>query len=219
MLNPIRRAAALRPTSRIRTGPLLGLQRNFAQVADPDGLEKTAAPAPAPFLLEELPEVLGRDEDAIRKLPPFVISRQRGFLPRQDPMPALPAQFVGLTSLLERMTIHQPADASGKRPSGLLALGQFGDAISHELRPDGPEVQAVKAAIASGDSQLISALFRDYCFATSAYLLEPVDRSYRETGLYAPGRDVLPAQLAVPLSLLANKLGHFPYMEYASSYA
>ncbi len=75
------------------------------------------------------------------------------------------------------------------------------------------------AAIETSNSHLLAALFRDYCFATSAYLLEPVDRSFRATGLYTQGRDTLPRQLAVPLKKLADKLGHFPYMEYASSYA
>jgi indoleamine 2,3-dioxygenase len=54
---------------------------------------------------------------------------------------------------------------------------------------------------------------------TSAYLLEPVDLSFRATGKYVPGRSVLPRELSKPMSLLANKLGQFPYMEYASSYA
>jgi indoleamine 2,3-dioxygenase len=56
-------------------------------------------------------------------------------------------------------------------------------------------------------------------FLTSAYLLEPVDRSFRETGKYSPGRSILPRELAQPMVALADKLGQFPYMEYASSYA
>lgn len=82
----------------------------------------------------------------------------------------------------------------------------------------------------------ISALFRDYrfvhfsslyilwcdgapSFLTSAYLLEPVDVSFRETGTYSTGRSVLPRVLAQPMAALARKLGQFPFMEYASSYA
>lgn len=48
--------------------------------------------------------------------------------------------------------------------------------------------------------------------STSAYLFEPTDASYRQTGLYAPGRDVLPAGLAVPLKKLADALAHQPFM-------
>ncbi|UZJ57123.1 hypothetical protein CBS101457_006443 [Exobasidium rhododendri] len=169
-----------------------------------------------PFLLEDMAEYkTGR----VDNLPPFVISRQRGFLPRKDPLAQLPPMFEAVDSLLKRMTIHQAADSDGKREAGLLANGSFGQAVLNELGGDGREVKAVDEAIASGKMQLISALFRDYCFMTSAYLLEPVDQSYRRTGFYDKGRDVLPRQLAVPLKKLADALSHFPYMEYASSYA
>ncbi|GAK66033.1 indoleamine 2,3-dioxygenase family protein [Moesziomyces antarcticus] len=196
-------------------------RRTFAQVSDAAAVPgKTGSAADVePYLLEELPAVQAGDKDAISKLPPFVISRERGFLPREDPMAKMPEAFAGLSSLLDRMTIHQPADANGHRATGLLGTGDFGAAVLDELKPDGKEAKAVEAAIESGNSHLLAALFRDYCFATSAYLLEPVDRAYRETGFYTQGRNVLPAQLAVPLKKLADKLGHFPYMEYASSYA
>ena len=131
----------------------------------------------------------------------------------------LPETFSTVDSLLKRMTIHQPASENGERAPGLLAKGDFGQAVLDELKGDGRELKAVEEAIASGQTQLISALFRDYCFMTSAYLLEPVDRSFRQTGYYDQGRDVLPRQLAVPLKKLADALGHYPYMEYASSYA
>jgi indoleamine 2,3-dioxygenase len=169
-----------------------------------------------PFLLEDMSEYKTGNEEA---LPPFVISRQRGFLPRKDPLVHLPDTFSTLDSLLKRMTIHQPADKNGVRAPGLLAKGDFGQAVQDELKADGIEMKTVEQVIASGNTQLISALFRDYCFMTSAYLLEPVDRSFRKTGFYDKGRDVLPRQLAVPLKRLADALGHYPYMEYASSYA
>lgn len=195
-------------------------RRGFAQVSEAASVAPSRSPVDVePYLLEELPSYLSGDQSTISKLPPFVISRERGFLPRQDPMSTLPSAFSGLESLLDRMTIHQPPNAHGERPLGLLGKGHFGDAVSDELKVDGPEAKAVDAAIESGDSHLLAALFRDYCFATSAYLLEPVDRAFRETGFYTQGRQTLPAQLAVPLKKLADKLGHYPYMEYASSYA
>lgn len=211
----LRQAAAGAPRLTSAAG-----HRNFAQVSDAASVPgKTGSVDVEPYLLEELPAVKAGDKDAISKLPPFVISRERGFLPREDPMVKMPEAFSGLSSLLDRMTIHQPADANGHRATGLLGKGEFGDAVLDELKPDGKEAKAVDAAIESGNSHLLAALFRDYCFATSAYLLEPVDRAFRETGFYTQGRNVLPAQLAVPLKKLADKLGHFPYMEYASSYA
>jgi hypothetical protein len=51
---------------------------------------------------------------------------------------------------------------------------------------------------------LISALFRDYAFLTSAYILEPVDLEFRRTGVYSTGRNFLIKELAVPLKKLAD---------------
>ncbi|EIN10769.1 hypothetical protein PUNSTDRAFT_100537 [Punctularia strigosozonata HHB-11173 SS5] len=147
------------------------------------------------------------------KIPIFSISKARGFLPRDDPLATLPAVFDPLDSLLKRMTIEQPG---GRK--GLLAYGQLGHAVKSELKPAAIERHVVRA-IETGDQVLISALFRDYCFLASAFLLEPVDLHFRATGTYTTGRDILPAEIAVPLKQLADALGHFPYMEYASSYA
>lgn len=62
------------------------------------------------------------------------------------------------------MTIKQ-YDAQGKEVGpGLLALGQFGDAVKHELKLE-DVTGAIDKIIASGDQRLLSALFRDYCFA------------------------------------------------------
>ncbi|KAM0752421.1 hypothetical protein T439DRAFT_324508 [Meredithblackwellia eburnea MCA 4105] len=159
-----------------------------------------------PKLLEDLSPA------AQKNAPIFTISKERGFLPREDPLAELPAEFSTIESLLRRMTIHQP-DGS----KGLLAKGEFGDTVLKELNQE--TTDKVLAAVKSKNQPLISALFRDFCFMTSAYLLEPVDLRFRATGQYGAGRDVLPYHLAVPLKALADELGHFPFIEYASSYA
>ncbi|KAE8258243.1 hypothetical protein A4X13_0g1803 [Tilletia indica] len=197
-----------------RPQPLIGPTRHLASATNaiPAGKHE----AQEPYLLEDLPSYKSGDKAAINALPPFVISRGRGFLPRFDPMSELPDRFSTLESLLQRMTIHQP-DGS----SGLLATGDLGPAVLDELtlseKDSAFAVQAAKDP--NADAKLLNALFRDYCFLTSAYLLEPTDQAFRATGKYGPGRGVLPAQLAVPLCALAERLGHAPYMEYASSYA
>ncbi|KAG0141216.1 hypothetical protein CROQUDRAFT_83465 [Cronartium quercuum f. sp. fusiforme G11] len=150
-------------------------------------------------------------------LPAFTLSRARGFLPRDDPLIKLPPAFEALNSLLERMTLVQP-DGS----PGLLAKGTFGQAVIAELCTSAvfeEIIKSIEEAISNNDQLLLSALFRDYSFLTSAYLLEPVDLHYKQTGEYCTGRDILPAPIAVPFKKLADALGHFPYMEYASSYA
>jgi indoleamine 2,3-dioxygenase len=46
---------------------------------------------------------------------------------------------------------------------------------------------------------MISALFRDYAFLTSAYLLEPVDVEFRKTAVHTTGRNVLIRELPVAM--------------------
>lgn len=147
-----------------------------------------------------------------RQLPSFTLSRDRGFLPRDDPVIHLPPSFAQLESLLKRMTLVQP---DGSR--GLLAEGTFGQAVIAELCDSAETLKtsnAIDAAIVDNDQSLLSALFRDYSFLTSAYLLEPVDLHYKQTGEYCSGRDILPAPIAVPFKKLADALGHFPSVHH-----
>ncbi|KAK4047562.1 hypothetical protein OIV83_005349 [Microbotryomycetes sp. JL201] len=172
-------------------------------------LASHASITPPPELVE------GFAVDQRDKLPIFTVSKERGhvvdiFLPRVDPQQMLPKAFAPLESLLNRMTIIQ---RDGSR--GLLALGQFGDAVKSEL-DTADLIRKVENVIKAGDRRLISALFRDFGFCTSAYLLEPVDLSFRATGQYSVGRDVLPECLAKPMSLLADATGSHAYLDYVS---
>jgi indoleamine 2,3-dioxygenase len=94
---------------------------------------------------------------------------------------------------------------------GLLAKGEFGTSVMKEL----PEYNVDSIT----DPALLTALFRDYTFAASSYLLEPCDLHMRKHGSYGLGRSVLPRCIAVPLSIIAGKIGVKPFMEYAQSYA
>ncbi|KAJ1980815.1 hypothetical protein H4R35_000963 [Dimargaris xerosporica] len=137
---------------------------------------------------------------------PFAVTTARGFLPQQDPLATLPPKFDALNQLLEQMPVELP---NGK--PGLLAKGELGDAVMRELPlydMDGVH-----------DPELLMALFRDYTFLASAYLLEPCDILYRETGEYGLGRPVLPKHIAMPLEAVAARIGAKPFMEYAQSYA
>ncbi|KAI8093285.1 uncharacterized protein BX664DRAFT_329380 [Halteromyces radiatus] len=140
------------------------------------------------------------------KLPMFTVGTPNGFLPRQDPLVTLPDEFKRLESLLQRMPI-QLLDGQ----PGLLASGQFGEAVKDELPLY--DVDHIE------DQHLLSALFRDYSFAASAYLLEPCDVLYRQRKEYGLGRKVLPMNIAVPLDKVAKKIHSKPFMEYALSYA
>ncbi|GAA5814764.1 hypothetical protein MFLAVUS_008266 [Mucor flavus] len=136
----------------------------------------------------------------------FSVGGENGFLPRQDPLAELPEEFSRLESLLQRMPM-QLLDGT----PGLLASGQFGDAVRDELPLY--EIDGIT------DQRLLSALFRDYTFAASAYLLEPCDILYRSQSDYGLGRKLLPMNIAVPLSKVSKKIHSQPFMEYALSYA
>jgi indoleamine 2,3-dioxygenase len=73
----------------------------------------------------------------------------------------------------------------------LLWTGDFGEAVKKEL----PLIDMSELT----RPDLITALFRDYTFLCSAYILEPCDLNWRKSGSYGLGRDVLPKQIAVPL--------------------
>ncbi|KAF8968188.1 hypothetical protein BGZ46_010936 [Entomortierella lignicola] len=138
-------------------------------------------------------------------IPSFMVGTQNGFLPRQDPMDVLPKEYEALELLLQKMPLTLK-DGS----KGLLALGQFGEACKSLPQYDLSNVE---------DSELLSALYRDYTFVASAYLLEPCDLLFRKKGEYGLGRSVLPKNIAVPLVQVAEKIGAKPFMEYALSYA
>ena len=69
------------------------------------------------------------------------------------------------------------------------------------------------------DSATLTALFRDFTFWASAYLLEPCDFNFKNSGAYGLGRDRLPKNIAIPLVEVSKKIGAAPFMEYAQSYA
>lgn len=149
-----------------------------------------------------------RKATVFNRNPQFLVDSTTGFLPRDLPLEELPPQFEKLENLLQRMPKRIRSDGS----EGLLQKGTFGETVLEELPDYSSIVEQVE------DTQLILALFRDYAFAVSGYLLEPCDIEYRKTKTYGLGRDRLPKQLAVPISILAKKLGAKPFLEYAQSH-
>ncbi len=135
--------------------------------------------------------------------PQFVVGTSNGFLPRQEPI--VLSKYKELNQLLDEMPITK---TDGKK--GLLGKNGFGKQVGNLPEYDLTTVN---------DPQALMALFRDYTFATSAYLLEESDISKQKTGEYSKGRSTLPRNLAVPLSVIAKKINQRPFMEYAQSYA
>jgi indoleamine 2,3-dioxygenase len=96
-------------------------------------------------------------------IPAFMVSTSRGFLPRAEPIVKLPQDFDALESILSRMPIKTASGAPG-----LLASGDLGAVVQKEL-PD----LSVAIEKYHHDLPLMNALYRDYSFLASAYLLEP----------------------------------------------
>lgn len=132
----------------------------------------------------------------------WVPTPANGFLPRQTPLLELPEKFKALENLLTRMPI-QKLDKS----PGLLANGTFGDALLKEL----PVIDVSDV----NDTRTLEALHRDYGHLASAFLFEPVDLEFRQTGKHGLARDYLPPSIAVPFDQVARKLGVRPYLEYS----
>ncbi|KAJ1876858.1 hypothetical protein H4R99_002666 [Coemansia sp. RSA 1722] len=135
----------------------------------------------------------------------FTVTSQTGFLPRHDPLPVLPSYFEKLEEILHEMPINK-----GDGTYGLLHSGRFGERIEHEL-----PMYDVDFIF---DSRILSALYRDYTFLASAYLLEPCDIQYRLARNYGLARRVLPANIAVPLKTIAGRINAKPFLEHSMSY-
>jgi indoleamine 2,3-dioxygenase len=127
-------------------------------------------------------------------LPAFMVSTTRGFLPRQEPVVQLPPEFDSLESILSRMPIK-----TLEGTPGLLATFTLGETVLKDL-PD------LTAAIEKykDNLPLINALYRDYSFLASAYLLEPCHHRFIKGEGYGLGRQTLPAVISRPISRCAE---------------
>ena len=127
-------------------------------------------------------------------LPAFMVSTTRGFLPRQDPVVSLPSDFDILESILSRMPIKTAVGTPG-----LLATFTLGETVLREL-PD------LTAAIDKykDNLPLMNALYRDYSFLASAYLLEPCHDRFVKGETYGLGRQTLPSVISLPISRCAE---------------
>lgn len=137
----------------------------------------------------------------------FSVRPQNGMMPRSPPMEQLPSQYADVEDIMQKMPMTR-RDGS----PGLLARGEFGDYVKSHLRMhDLSNIQ---------DPRLLTALFRDYSFMASAYMLEPSHIGMARTGVYAEGRDHIPKEIAVPLTQVTKQLEYdFPFLDYAYGYA
>ncbi|KAF6817044.1 indoleamine -dioxygenase [Colletotrichum musicola] len=148
-----------------------------------------------------------RPED--NSLPAFMVSTTRGFLPRADPIAVLPAEFAPLDDILARMPVKK-LDGT----PGLLAESKLGDVVDNEFPNLTEHIDKYKENL-----PLMNALYRDYSFLASAYLLEPCHERFVRGEGYGLGRQKLPKNISLPIARCAEITGFNPFMEYAGSYA
>lgn len=142
-----------------------------------------------------------KNDEELAALAPFTVSTENGFLPLSPPPTMLPSTFSTLNSLLERMPIRT---ISGE--PGLLAKFTLGEAVLCELPDMTDEVDNCRC-----DLRVIGALYRDYCFLASAYLLEPCHERFVKGEGYGLGRQRLPSVLARPLARVAEMCASFTF--------
>ncbi|EXJ76858.1 indoleamine 2,3-dioxygenase [Capronia epimyces CBS 606.96] len=155
-----------------------------------------------------------------RSIDPFTITAATGFLPCRPPLRRLPAQFDAVSNVLDDMPIVKADGAPG-----LLATFKLGALIDSGVLPDlSSHINDLRIKAGTEDAydlEAITALFRDYSFLASAYLLEPCWETWsrdHDAG-YGLGRAVLPQCIAAPLVRAADILDLPPFMSYAASYA
>eukprot|EP00729_Bicosta_minor_P004131 gene4131-20945_t len=139
----------------------------------------------------------------------FIVSKKTGFLPSKPPLRHLPEEFGDVDRLVNAMSFEQPDGNPGKLDIRYLGDFNFGDQIRALRLHDVTLVE---------NGQLVAALFRDYSMLAAAYLLEPAHVKMLVSDTYGIGRESLPANIAVPLSHLSQKLDVYPSLDAAHGY-
>lgn len=130
-------------------------------------------------------------------LDPFTININKGFMPLWTPRVELPAGFEAVAKLVESLPVVK-LDGS----PGLLATYELGPTIDNDNALPNLVDKIDELVETNGQPDLfaVTAVFRDYAFIGSAYLLEPCWERY-QSGLegYGLGRQTLPKAIAGPL--------------------
>jgi indoleamine 2,3-dioxygenase len=161
-----------------------------------DIMTRTQVSFPSPSTLKKFPHVHEDPSTLAHSLDPFTLTTSTGFLPYATAPSALPDAFEALASLVERSPVVM---LDGK--PGLLATYELGPAVESELTDLTDEVEKLRLADGSYDKFTIAAVFRDYTFVASSYLLEPCWENWNKLPdqSYGLGRDILPKSVARPM--------------------
>ncbi|KAF9886423.1 hypothetical protein FE257_011455 [Aspergillus nanangensis] len=166
--------------------------------------------------LKRFPHIHDDPAHLPRSLDPFTITTSTGFMPFIMSPTQLPDAFKPLVSLLERLPVLKLDGAPG-----LLANYELGPVVDNEFPDLSAEVDKLVTADGSPDLYAITAVFRDYSFLASSYLLEPCWENWVKNpdNGYGLGRDFLPRAVACPMYRCAQLLDIPPFMSYAAAYS
>lgn len=154
-------------------------------------------PTPGHALRDAFPYIQEDPETLPKSLDPFTITTSTGFLPLRSPQIDLPTKFAPLTELVECLPVVK-LDGT----PGLLASFRLGPAIDNDnALPDlNDEIDSLITEDGKPDLAAVTAVFREYAFIASAYLLEPCwERTCKGLEGYGLGRQMLPKCVAGPL--------------------
>lgn len=151
---------------------------------------------PQPTTLKRFPHIHDDPATLPRSLDPFTVTTTTGFLPYATAPTTLPEVFKPLQSLVERMPVKKMDGTPG-----LMGTYELGPTVHAELPDLTAHLEEVVTADGSLDLFTITALFRDYSFLASCYLLEPCWENWEKNpdGGYGLGRDRLPKSVARPM--------------------
>ena len=193
---------------------------------------------PLPAFTKAFPHFHVDPESLPDSTDPFTVNATTGFLPTKLPIVSLPDVFKPLQKIVEDMPVIK-LDGT----PGLLASYELGPLIDSGISLSDLTDEIDKLIVpgtSRRDLHLVTALFRDYSFLASSYLLEPCWKTWndrqaatkfkqsaaadcphviQDSPEYGYGRSTLPACIARPLVKLADILSIPPFMSYAASYA
>jgi len=140
----------------------------------------------------------------------FDVSSEHGFLPIKEPLKVLPEQFNKLQNLINKLHVFYSENNS---KNGVLGIP---DEIVSQVGiiPDYSKLIELET-----DVFVLQALYRAYTFVTSGFTLEQAYQEFLKSGNYGVARQLLPANIAVPLVLVSNKLDVYPWLDYHYSYS
>jgi indoleamine 2,3-dioxygenase len=140
----------------------------------------------------------------------FDVSGEHGFLPIKDPLKVLPEKYSKLQNLIDKLHVFY-SDNNSKH--GVLGIPD--EIVSQVTNVD----DYSKLIELETDVFVLQALYRAYTFVTSGFTLEKSYQEFLKSGNYGVARQLLPANIAVPLVLVSEKLDVYPWLDYHYSYS